>query len=323
MLSPKASILQPGPAVRNAGLSALLETYGLKREELHHVKLLSERLFDELRESLTELADKPVKMEHLAQEVRDASDFCAQPNPHHFTVLGFDDEPVVILRMELPLAAALVAAGLGGEVPDSTAGQAAAPSALTPIETRVLAHTVSDLFIGSVERALGHLFPNRQGLRLICSSERPAAVIERCQASEQLVAASTQCAIGGVSATLAFAIPLSIVVQVRARLVPTRQQRRFGTLESEKTQTALAAARLELSAVLGSVAVSLDEIKALGPGSLVLLRKLSEEVPRVSLRCSQHTLFFGTVVRDGGWYRFLVESRGDNNGNPGTGGEGR
>lgn len=295
----------------NAGLSALAETYGLKAAELHQLKLLSERLFDELRESLAGITGKPTKMAQLKQEVQSSADFCAQPKPHHFMVFGIDDQAAMVFRMEVSLASALVRAALGSDLAGLAATEGAAPLALTALEARVLAHTVPDIFIAAVERVLGHVFAGRQDLRLLCSSERHTAVAERCEGSEQVVAASVECSIAGISATLAFAMPLAFVMQVRARLVPSRLQRRSDTGELERVQRALAGASLELSAVLGSVAMSLGEIRSLGQGSVVLVQKLRNDVPHVMLRCGERALFSGTIVEDGGWYRFLVQSRGE------------
>jgi flagellar motor switch protein FliM len=102
-------------------------------------------------------------------------------------------------------------------------------------------------------------------------------------------------------------MPLPTVVQVRERLVPARPEKRVAEPEAQKLRRALATAAMEISAVLGSVTMSLGEIRSLAPGSVVLLQKLGNEVPRVALQCGRRTLFSGTVVEDKGWYRFVVQ----------------
>jgi len=302
---PAALFLHLPHAVQKTGLSALVESR-LKPAEMHQLRLLGERLFDDLAASLTAIAGKPAKNSHLKQEPQNWADLCAPAKPHHLTVLGFGDEPAIILRMELPLACALVRAALGGDVADLAAAGAAAPITLTAIESRILTHTVPEVLLAAVGRVLNDVFANRQGLRVLFSSQGAATSIENLKGTDQLIATSVECALAGVSATLAFAIPLATAIQVRGRLVPARPEGRRARPDSGKTRKALAAAQMELRAVLGTTALSLGEVRALGPGSIILLQRLGEELPRVTMQCGERTLFSGTVVEDGGWYRFLV-----------------
>ncbi len=286
-------------------LSALTETWGLKPAELHQLRLLGERLFDSLSEGLSAIASQPVSVDQLKLELESSGDFFAQPKPYHFTSLGFSDEPAIILKVDLALACTIIRAAVGGDV----AGLAAAAEspALTPIESRVLARVAPEVFVGAVERVLSALFAGREGLHVLFSSEGATAAAESGAGSEQLVVASVKCAIAGASAKLAFAIPLPIVIQARDRLALPRQERRPVERGADKVRNALLGARIELSAVLGSLAMSLGEVRSLGPGSVVLVQKLGHDIPRVALRCNDHALFFGTVVEDAGWYRFLVQ----------------
>jgi len=286
-------------------LSALSETWGLKPAELHQLRLLGERLFDDLSEGLSAIAGHPVSVEQQKLELESSGDFFAQPKPYHFTSLGFSDEPAIILKIDLALASVIIKAAVGGDVASLAA--AADSPALTPIESRVLARVAPEVFIGAVERVLSGLFANREGLHVLFSSEGATAAAESGAGSEQLVVASVKCTIAGASAKLAFAIPLPIVIQARDRLAPPRQERRPVERGTNQVRNALLGARMELSAVLGSLAMSLGEVRSLGPGSVVLIQKLGRDIPRVALRCNDRVLFFGTVVEDAGWYRFLVQ----------------
>ena len=291
--------------MRKGLLSALTETWGLKPAELHQLRLLGERLFDDLSEGLSAIAGQPVSVEQLKLELEFSSDFFAEPKPYYFTSLGFSDKPAAILKINLGLASAIIRAAVGGDAASMAA--ATESPALTPIEARVLARVVPEVFIGGVERVLSGLFANREGLRALFSSEGATAATESGTGSEQLVVASVKCTIAGASAKLACAIPLPILIQARERLAPPRQERRQAERGTGTARKALVGARMELSAVLGSLAMSLGEVRSLGPGSVVLLQKLGHQIPRVALRCNDHSLFFGTVVEDAGWYRFLVQ----------------
>lgn len=148
-------------------LSALSETWGLKPAELHQLRLLGERLFDNLSEGLSAIAGHPVSVEQLKLELESSGDFFAQPKPYHFTSLGFSDERAIILKIDLGLAFIIIRAAVGGDVASLAA--AAESPALTPIESRVLARVAPEVFIGAVERVLSGLFANRQGLRVLFS----------------------------------------------------------------------------------------------------------------------------------------------------------
>ena len=154
-------------------LSALSETWGLKPAELHQLRLLSERLLDQFHRR--PVGDCRPSGERRATEARAESsgDFFTQPKPYHFTSLGFSDEPAIILKIDLGLASIIIRAAVGGDVASPSA--ATESPALTPIESRVLARVAPEVFIGAVERVLSGLLANREGLRVLFSSEGATA----------------------------------------------------------------------------------------------------------------------------------------------------
>jgi flagellar motor switch protein FliM len=301
------------------GISALVENSGLKPAELHQLRLLTERFFDALGESLTAIAAKPVKLAYLKLELQAASDFFAQPKPQHFTVLGVGGQPAILLRMDMALAGALVRSAIGGDLSDLTA---AASVTLTPLEARVLARTIAEISAAAAQSELADLFANRS-VNPLASFESGSPAGEGYGAAGPVTSASVECAIAGVGGTVTLAIPLRFATEAAERLSPSKQGKRAGQAAAEKARKALAAVPLELKAVLGEVTLSLGEIRSLAPGSVVPLQKLGHDVARVSLRCGESVLSSGTVFEDGGWYRFLVQpipEGGDGSGDTGRAG---
>jgi flagellar motor switch protein FliM len=300
-----ALLLHNADPMPKAGLSALVEGQGLKPAELHQLRLLSERLLDDLADGLSAIAGKPAKISNLKPEVLASADFWAKPETAYFTVLAFGGEPSVFLKIDLALACAIVRSALGADISDL-----ASPGAsliLTAMESRVLARAVPEVLSAAVQRVFGGSLAAGNEPRLLFSCEGARAPLESFKSSDQIAVTSVECALAGASANLSCAIPLPVLSRSRAALAPARFEKRLGDPEPEKIRKALASARIELSAVLGSVAMSLGEIRSLEPGSVVLLQKLSDDVPQIAMRCGERTLFSGTVIEDGGWYRFLVQ----------------
>ena len=77
-----------------------------------------------------------------------------------------------------------------------------------------------------------------------------------------------------------------------------------------KARARLADASAELVAVMGQAMMPLDVVRALGPGSILPLRRLKDGVPEVELRCGHQVLFSGAVVEHRGWRRFVIRQTG-------------
>jgi len=116
---------------------------------------------------------------------------------------------------------------------------------------------------------------------------------------------------GELHGSLFFTLLISTLHPVRAKL--TREATERGAVETA-TKTAppssLLGANLELQAILGSLAMPLTDIRALKPGAVISLGQTRETAPRLELRYAGQPLFYGTVVEDQGWRRFLIEEKG-------------
>ena len=61
------------------GLTALAESYGLERNELHQLKVLAESYFDKLREDLLNYVGRSLRMVDLSQATSSFADFSTDP----------------------------------------------------------------------------------------------------------------------------------------------------------------------------------------------------------------------------------------------------
>ncbi|HEY6394925.1 MAG TPA: FliM/FliN family flagellar motor switch protein, partial [Candidatus Binataceae bacterium] len=176
-------------------------------------------------------------------------------------------------------------------------------------EGYILANTFGVALVRAVSRVFSPLFGGRSGLALMSMEHRPGLIPNTFTAGEQMVTAGLTCLLAGAGGAIEIGLPLSMIMQVRTRLVPA-QIRNHDPSQGLGRSRRLLGATFELEAVLGCVAASLAEVRALKPGSVVMLQKLDAKVPRVELRACDQILCTGTVVEDRGWYRFLIQKKG-------------
>jgi flagellar motor switch/type III secretory pathway protein FliN len=136
----------------------------------------------------------------------------------------------------------------------------------------------------------------------------PALAESISDPAENFGVAAITCQLGSAIATLELALPLSRFSVPMAHPPAASPQE---TVSAEgKARAQLAHATTELVAVLGQTRMPLDALRALGPGSILALRRLRDGLPDVELRCGHQVLFSGAVVEHRGWRRFVIRQTG-------------
>lgn len=297
------------------GLAALAESYGLERSELHHLRLLAERLFDQLREELTRSLRCPVRMLQVSQGAESMVEFCTDPHAQHLAILGFDGEAAVVVRLERSLAFALIDAVFRAETPNS-----AVDRKLTVTEQYILSNTLGSALVTVLRRVFAVFFGSRTDLEMMRMEHNPRLVPDALPPGEQIVTTGVQCIIGHGGGAIDIGLPLSVIMQVRTRLAPIKAKNAESGNPRDRARKLLAGAELEFGAILGTKQIPLSEVRRFAPGSVILLQKVTDGVPRVELHCGGHALFAGTVLQHRGWSRFLIRQQGECDGDPGSNG---
>jgi flagellar motor switch protein FliM len=294
------------------GLAALADSYGLERSELHQLRLLSERLFDQLREELSRQVHAPVRVLEVRQSAESMIEFCTDPHAQHLAILGFDGEAAVIVRLERSLALALIDAIFRAEKP---ARDAATHEKLTPTEEYIVTNTLGSALETALRRVFTLFFGSRMNLQLMRMEHSPQLVPDAFPPGELFATSGVRCMVGTGGGSIDVAMPLSAILQVRTRLVPVRAKISDSAAELRRTREYLAGAAMELEAVLGRKPLPLSQIQSLTVGSTILLQKVNNGVAHVELLCQGKPLFAGTIVQHRGWSRFLIQRQGENDGN--------
>jgi flagellar motor switch protein FliM len=291
------------------GLAALAESYGLERSELHQLRLLAERLFDQLREELTRQLRSPVRMLEVGQGAESMAEFCTDPHAQHVAILGFDDEAAIVVRLEKSLAFAMVDAVFHADAPSHP--EASPERKLSTTEQYILSNLLGSSLEGVLRKIFGVFFGSRSDLKLMRMEHSPRLVPDAFPPGEQIVTTGVKCVIGRSGGAIDIGLPLSVILQVRMRLAPPRSSKPKPEADQDRARNLLGGAELELEAVLGRKQIPLEQIQALTPGSIIPLQKVTSGVPCVELRCGGLALFAGTVVQYRGWHRFLIRRQGE------------
>jgi len=297
------------------GLTALADSYGLERNELHQLKILAESFFDKLREDLLGYAGRSIRMVDLAQTTSSFSDFSTDPvSARHLMFLGFTDQIIAVMRLDEDLARALIESMLGG----ANAKPLAPERKMTAVEERVIANTLGVAIVRTAQRVLGPMLHDSINLRLLRVEHRPVLVADTFAPSEQLVTARVRCDAGAKGGWIELGLPFSLIYKIRASLTPARPKPTGAAGGEHKARTFLGDASMELSAVLGRLTLPLSGIRTLGPGSILMLQKTHRGLPSIELRSGDQPLFRGMIVEQDGWYRFLIDKTGgtDERANP-------
>lgn len=292
------------------GLAALADTYGLDPAELHQLQMLGERFFDQLREELVPTVGSTVKMVDLKQNSESFVEFCTGPVAQHVAVLGsLAEEAALAVRLESNLAFAFVDAVFGAGAATPAARADGGARKITSTERHMVENTLGDALAQVAGRVFSSLLGRSEDFRVIRTDNRPGLLADSFAASEQMVTTSVQCLVSGRGGLIELAIPLSLIVRVKAALVPHRLRNSGPAADHAKARSLLRGAALELDAVLGNLTMPLGEVRELAPGSILILRKVGFGPPRVELCCGDLVLFSGTVAEHRGWRRFLIQDK--------------
>ena len=244
------------------GLTALADSYGLERDELHQLKILAENFFDKLREDLLGYAGRSLRMVDLAQSTLSFSEFATDAvSARHLIFLGFTDQNIAVMRLDDDLAGALIDCMFGGAnlKPDAPRRK------MTAVEERVIANTVGAAIVRTAQRVLGPMLHDSINLRLLRIEHRSGLVADTFAPSEQLVTARVRCDAGAKGGWIELGLPFSLIYKIRATLVPARPRPAAATGGEHKARTFLADASMELAAVLGRLTLPLSGIRSLAP----------------------------------------------------------
>jgi flagellar motor switch protein FliM len=289
------------------GLIALADSYGLERNELHQLKILAENFFDNLREDLLSYAGRSIRMVDLTQTTANFSDFSIDAvAARHLVFLGFVDQIIAVVRLDDDLARALVDCMLGG----STSKPAAPERKMTAVEERVIANTLGAAILRTAQRLLGPMLQDSVNLRMMRIEHRPVLVADTLAPSEQLVTARVRCDAGAKGGWIELGLPFSLIYKIRTRLTPTLHKTAVQAGGVQKARAFLGEASIDLSAVLGKLTLPLSGIRALAPGSILMLQNAPRGLPSIELRSGDQPLFTGMIIEQDGWYRFLIDKTG-------------
>jgi flagellar motor switch protein FliM len=297
------------------GLIALAESYGLERAELHQLKILAESFFDKLREDLLSYVGRSLRIADLTQTTATFAEFSTDPVAScHLVFIGFGNQILGVMRLDHDLARALIDCMLGGANVNPGAERK-----MTTVEERIIANTVGAAIVKTTQRVLGPLLQDDGiNLRLMRIEHRPVIVPDTLAPSEQMVTARVRCDAGAAGGWIEVGLPFSFILKIRSTLTPARPRSASAIGAEDKARTLLADASLELSAILGTLSFPLSGVRALAPGSLLMLQKTQRGFPSIELRSGDQPLFTGTIVEQDGWYRFLIDKTGgtDERANP-------
>jgi len=291
------------------GLAALAESFALDRAELHRLTLLNRQLFEHLCKELVSLSAKPIRILDLSLQVEDYSDFAAKLWPNGFGIrIDLDHRPVGVLGLQEHIAQMLL---WGTDpLPQKPETDDAQPKALTKIEVRIIAETVGGAMVHAFNQAFRPLFGISASVGRNDADGKLPATAGVLGGRGRLATAAIECSLGELRGSMFFSLLLSTLLPVRAKL--TRATERGAVEAATKTAppSSLLGANLELQAVLGSLAMPLTAISALKPGAVISLGEMRQTAPRLELRYAGQPLFYGTVVEDQGWRKFLIEEKG-------------
>ncbi len=288
------------------GLTALADSYGLERNELHQLKVLAESFFDKLREDLLGYVGRSLRMTDLSQTTASFTEFATdEVFARHLLFLGCNDQVIAVMRLDNELACALIGGMFGG-----TGQKPNLERKMTSVEQRVIANTAGAAIVRTAQRVLVPMLHENVNLRLMRIEHRPGLVADTLAPSEQLVTARVRCDTGTQGGFIELGMPFSLIYRIRKSLTPTRTRAADATNGEQKARTLLGEASLELAAVLGRLTLPLRGVRALAPGSVLMLQKTQRGLPRIELRSGDQPLFTGIIIEQDGWYRFLIDRTG-------------
>jgi len=291
------------------GLAALAESFALDNAELHRLTLLNRQMFEHLCKGLGLLSLNSLRVIDLSLQVEDYSDFVARLWPSGFTtVIDLERRPVGLFGMEEQFAAGM----LWGNSPAKSDAGAGEHKGFTKIEARILAQTIGEAMLHAFNQVYRPLFGIGAKIGRNDPDGKMAATASVLAGRGRLATTIVECSMGEVRGSMFFTMLMSTLHPVRTKLSRGSADRAGAHETSAKTAppSSLLGASLELQAILGSAAMLLRDIRALKPGAVISLGQARETTPRLELRYQGQPVFYGTVVEDQGWRKFLIEEKG-------------
>ncbi len=286
------------------GLAALAETYGLERAELQRLKFVAENFFEDLREELTRSVAVSFRLSNLTQIVTGAGEVCAGVPACQIVFLAARSGATAILKVDQDFARAFVECAIAGGATSPTRSE----RKLTTVEERLLGNTLGSACLRSAQRTIAKLLDPGDPLRILGTAETPGT--KALDTAERIVLARIECLFGGGSGSIELGLPVEHLDKLSPRLLPTLAKAAQSVAGENKVRSSLAAARADLTAVLGKVMMPLETVRALAPGSILTLQPLRNGIPHVELSWAGQKLFSGAVVEHRGWRRLLIQKVG-------------
>jgi len=270
--------------------------------------LLNRQMFEHLCKELALLSPNHLRIIDLSLRVEDYSDFAARLWSSGFvTVLDLGRRPVGLFGMQEEFAEGLLWGN--GPLPPAAETDDGRAKGLTRIEARILAETIGGAMLHAFNQVFRPLFGINASVGRNDPEGKLAGTASVLASRGRLATAEAECSMGELRGSLFFTLLISTLHPVRMKL--SRSAERVAeTVAKAAPPSSLMGATLELQAILGSVAMPLTEIRALKPGAVISLGQTRETAPRLELRYAGQPLFYGTVVEDQGWRRFIIEEKG-------------
>src|SRR6266851_396698 len=203
-----------------AGLQALADAYGIERTQQKEFRLLGERFFEQLRDSLTPLLAHAVKLLDLSQSLTSFAAFCAGDPAQHTLIFGQADRPRFAFRIEGGLARVFLDSLLGNSLTPA-AEDGSTPAAMTPTEIRMITQVLIDVLVNVAPRILDSLSSAPQ-LTVSATRNQAGLIPETFPASEPFLAAVGSFTMNGRQGAMAFGLPLAEGLRITSKALATQ-----------------------------------------------------------------------------------------------------
>jgi len=255
------------------------------------------------------LSPTALRILDLTLQVEDYMDFAARLWPSGFaTVIDLDRRPVGLFGVQDELAEGLLWGN--GPLTQASDNDSSIAKGLTRIEGRILAETIGSATLHAFNQVFRPLFGINATIGRNDPDGKLAATASVLAGRGRLATCTLKCSMGEQHGSLFFTLLISTLHPVRAKLSRGTPERGREAGAKAAPPSALLGANFELQAILGSAAMPLNDIRALKPGAIISLGQPREMAPRLELRYADKPIFYGTVVEDRGWRRFLIEEKG-------------